>query len=60
MAGRDPPAGEVSLRHSLEELPSAPENGAMGIAEDERGEVVDISPHRHVDDHADAVAGVEL
>jgi hypothetical protein len=54
----NPPTSEVSLGHSVKELPAAPEDGTVEIAQDEGGEVLDVGPHREVDDHAGALASV--
>jgi hypothetical protein len=50
----DPPAGEVS--HFLKELAAPPKDSAVEVAQDEGGEVRDVGPNRHIDDHTDALA----
>lgn len=54
----DPPAGKVGLGHPLEKFAALPEDGAVEVADDEGGEVLYVSPDRHVDDHAGTVASV--
>ena len=62
MLGRCPAGTHQQARYASailsEELAAPPEDGAVEVAEDEGGEVRDVSPDRHVDDYPGAVAGV--